>query len=84
MNDIISILQNQEKMEELILKLKTIGEDSPQFQIFKTNIDSFNLNKTHRGSHMTNILQNIFKYSDSRECFDKFRFVCKSWQFSVS
>jgi len=83
MDEIVSILQNQEKMEQLILKLKTIGEDSPQFKTFKTNIDSFHLNKTPRGVHQTNILQHVFKYSDSRECFDSFRLVCKSWKNAV-
>jgi len=83
MDDIISILQNHHKMEQLILKLKTIGENSPQFQTFKTSIQSFHLNKPLKGVHQKNILQHVFKYSDSRECFDSFRLVCKSWQNSV-
>jgi len=83
MDEIISILQNPEKMQQLILTLKTIGEDSPQFQTFKTSIDSFYLNKTPGGVHQINILQHVFKYSDSRECFDSFRLVCKSWQNAV-
>jgi hypothetical protein len=83
MNELASILQNPQKIEQLILKLKTIGEDSPQFQTFKTNIDSFQLNKPPRGVHQINILQHVFKYSDSRECFDSFRLVCKSWKNAV-
>jgi len=83
MDEIISILQNSHKMEQLILKLKTIGENSPQFQTFKTSIQSFHLNKPPRGLHQKNILQHAFKYSDSRECFDSFRLVCKSWQNSI-
>jgi len=83
MDDIISILQNPHKMEQLILKLKTIGENSPQFQTFKTSIQSFQLNKPLKGVHQKHILQHVFKYSDSRECFDSFRLVCKSWQNAV-
>jgi len=83
MDEIVSILQNPEKMEQLILKLKTIGENSPQFQTFKSTIDSFHLSKPPIGVHETNILQHVFKYSDSRECFDSFRLVCKSWQNAV-
>jgi len=83
MDEIVSILQNPEKIEQLISKLKTIGKDSPKFQRFKTSIDSFHLNKPPRGVHQTNILQHVFKYSDSRECFNSFRLVCKSWQNAV-
>jgi len=68
MEEIISILQNPEKMEQLILK---------------SFIDSFRLKPPPRGVHQTNILQHVFKYSNSRECFDSFRLVCKSWQYAV-
>jgi len=83
MDEIVSILQNPEKIEQLISKLKTIGKDFPKFQKFKRSIDSFHLNKPPRGVHQTNILQHVFKYSDSRECFDSFRLVCKTWQNAV-
>jgi len=83
MDGIISILENPEKIKELISKLKTICDHSLQFQTFKKSIDSFHLNKPPRGLHEKNILQHTFKYSDSRECFDNFRLVCKSWKFSV-
>jgi len=83
MDEIVSILENPEKIKQLILKLKTLGDDSLQFQTFKQSIDSFHLNKPPRGVHEKNILQHAFKYSDSRECFDNFRLVCKSWKNSV-
>jgi hypothetical protein len=83
MEEIISLLQNPNKMEQLVLKLKTIGEDCTQFQTFKASLDSFNLNKTPKGVHQTTMLQNIFQYSATAECFNSFRLVCKSWQNAV-
>lgn len=83
MEEVVSILKNQEQIQELILKLKTMGEKSPEFQIFKKSIDLFHLNKTPKGVHQIDLLQNIFKFSDARNCFDSFRLVCKSWQNAV-
>ena len=50
----------------MILKLKTKGEKSPQFQTFKNSIDSFHFNQSPKGIHQTNMLQNILKFSDAR------------------
>jgi hypothetical protein len=83
MEGIVSTLQNAYKMEELILKLKTLGEESPQFQQFKTCMDAFNLNKTPRGFDQQNILQTTFQFCDARECFESFRLVCKPWQNAI-
>lgn len=33
--------------------------------------------------HQINILQHVLKYSESRECFDSFRLVSKSWKNAV-
>jgi hypothetical protein len=60
-----------------------MGENSPQFQTFKTTLGSFQLNKTPRGINQTNILQSVFKFCSSVECFQKFRLVSKSWQNAV-
>jgi len=83
LQEIISFLTNEEKRKNLILKLQHEGEDSKQIHAFRDIIVSLNLHKPPPGIQQKTILQNTFRYSDPRECFDNFRLVCKPWQDAV-
>jgi len=51
---------------------------------FKQIITFFHSHKAPpRGIHQKAILQITFDYCKSRECFKKFRLVCKSWKHAV-
>lgn len=60
-----------------------MDENSPQFKIFKKSLDSFNLFKTPKEVHQTNILQSVIQFCDPLECFQSFRVVCKTWKNAV-
>jgi len=83
LQEIISFLTNEEKRNNLILKLQHEGEDSKQIYAFRDIIVSLNLHKPPPGIQQKTILQNTFHYCDPRECFDNFRLVCKTWQDAV-
>jgi len=83
LQEILSFLEDEEKRNRLIYKLKHAGEDSKPVHAFKEIITFFNLHKAPRGIHQKNILQNTFHYCEPNKCFTKFRLVCKSWQDAV-
>jgi len=83
LQEILSFLEDEEKRNRLIYKLKHAGEDSKPVHALKEIITFFDLHKTPRGIHQKTILQNTFHYCHPNECFKKFRLVCKSWQDAV-
>jgi len=83
LEEILSFLENEEKRNRLIYKLKHAGEDSKQIHAFKEIINSFNLNKTPKGIYQTTLLQNTFQFCEPKESFLNLRLVCKSWKHAV-
>jgi len=39
--------------------------------------------ETPRGIHQKTIIQHTLRFSDTGDCFQKFRLVCKSWKDAV-
>jgi hypothetical protein len=84
LEQVLSFLTNEEKRNNLIYKLKHVGENSEQIHALKNIIRSLNLHKPPPGIEQETILQNTFRYCRPKECFTNFRLVvCKSWQHAV-
>lgn len=83
LNQVLSFLENEEKRNQLIKKLKNAGENSKQSHALKDIITSFNLYKTPKEILQKNILQTTFRCCFATDCFEVFRYVCKSWKRAV-
>ena len=82
--DIISILEDPFRRENLILKLKNLDENADIFQIYTNKIvEDLKLKKCPKGIFQKNILQNVFQFCDQFFCFSDLRLVCKSWKFVI-
>jgi hypothetical protein len=83
LNTIISILKIRDKRKDFILKLKNSGENSMECQYLRKSMTNYKMTSPPRGIHQTTILKHTFQFSNTLECFQSFRYVCKSWKFSV-
>merc|ERR1711925_58495 len=72
-----------EKHEEFILRLKNAGQNSSPVLHVQNAMVELKMNKALRGIDEKTILQHTFKFTDSDECFQSFRLVCKSWKDAV-
>jgi len=81
--DVLAFLENKEKLQDLIYKLKNKGENSAQFYALKDIIISLNLHLPPPGIYQQNILQHVFKFAEPRECFENFRLVSIPWKSSI-
>jgi hypothetical protein len=83
LKQVLSFLENEEKRNRLIAKLKNAGENSKPLHALKDIITSFNLHKAQKEIHQKNILQTTFRYLNTKECFHKFRLVCNTWKRAI-
>jgi hypothetical protein len=81
--DILSFLEDEDKRNQLIYKLKNSGENSPQIHALQEIITSLNLHKPPPGIHQETLLQNTFRFCQVKECFENFRLVSKSWKHAI-
>jgi len=83
MQDVLFILENEEKRKDFILRLKQAGEISEEFQAIRNAMSSLRVNKPPREVNQTTILRHAFQYCDGMEAFQNFRLVSKSWKLAV-
>jgi len=83
MQDVLFILENEEKRNDFILRLKQAGETSKEFQAILNSMSSLGVYKPPREVNQTTILRHAFQYCDGMEAFQNFRLVSKSWKIAV-
>ena len=81
--EVLACLENTEKCEEFILRLKNAGQSSSSFLHAQSAMVELKMNKAPRSIDEKTILQHTFKFTDPDECFQSFRLVCKSWKDAV-
>jgi len=83
MQDVLFILENEEKRKDFILRLKKVGEISEEFQAIKNVMCSLRVHKPPREVNQTTILRHTFQYCDGMKAIENFRLVSKSWKLAV-
>lgn len=81
--EVISCLEKPGHLQKYIEQLKKAGEHSNAFLNLKNSMESLEIEKylkTPKCIGQKNIMQTIFQYSDSKDCFENFRIVCKDWK----
>ena len=81
--EVLACLENTDKREEFIERLKNAGEYSTSFLHLQSAIMELKMDQAPRGIHQKHIIQHMLRFSDTDECFQKFRLVCKSWKDAV-
>jgi hypothetical protein len=81
--NVLACLEDSEKVNEYISRLKCAGPNSQQVLDLKNSMEGVNMNKSPKNIFETTMLQNTFKFCDPLECFLQFRLVCKPWKNAV-
>jgi len=81
--EVIACLQNTDKREEFIARLKNAGKQSTPFLNLQSAMTELKMHKTARGIDQKTTIQHTLRFSDVDDCFQKYRLVCKSWKDTV-
>jgi len=83
LEEVLACLENPEKREEFILRLKNAGENSTPFWHVQKAMKELKMNKAPRGIDQKTILQHTLRFMDPDECFQSLRLVSESWKDAV-
>ena len=81
--EVLTCLEDNNKLQEFILKLKIKGKNSEPFLYLQKSMVLLKMNENKRIFLPKNIIQKTLALCDPMDCFQKYRFVCKSWQNAV-